>query len=521
MFLLLTIGVLLFTALVMLLVRLARPAFAYHWLFAAFGVLAAWPLALLARRGLPRDIPLLPWERLSWFDTPLTLRVDGVSWPYVFAVTTLVLGVILTVVARRQPVNWRAWAGSLTLAGFTLLAVAAGNPLTLLVTWGALDIVELLILLAQIRENSAYTRAVVSFGARLGGTLLLLAAVVLTRAAGATELSFSAIPANAGLVLLLAAGLRLGVLPLAVSFSQDPPMRRGIGTMLRLAPAAATLVLLARVAEVGAPPNWLPGLLALAGFSALVGAAGWALAADELGGRPYWVLGCTSLAVVAALRGQPAASQAWGIACVLAGGLIFLYSARHRFLLALMALGLVGISGLPFTPLAAATDVYLPLQPVSGLFLLAHALLLLGYARHVLRPAEALASMERWVWVIYPFGLAMLPGAHLLSGFLPAPLGITPAWWAGLAALGLAALLGALGRWGPRFPQRIFLTLGKVFSLDWFYRLLWIAYRVGGRLIALLSRVLEGEGGILWTLALLALTASLAAAVLNGLGEVP
>ena len=63
------------------------------------------------------------------------------------------------------------------------------------------------------------------------------------------------------LSLLIAVGLRLGVLPLHIYYLHEPPLRRGLGSMLRFVPAAASLVLLARIGEVGIPLEITPYLL--------------------------------------------------------------------------------------------------------------------------------------------------------------------------------------------------------------------------------------------------------------------
>ena len=106
-------------------------------------------------------------------------------------------------------------------------------------------------------------------------------------------------------------------------------MRRGLGTSLRLVPAAASLVLLVRTAYTGVPDPWRPYLLALVGLSALYGAILWFTASDELSGRPFWILGMIAFVVASAVCGVPEASLAWGLACIFSGGLLFLLSARH------------------------------------------------------------------------------------------------------------------------------------------------------------------------------------------------
>jgi hypothetical protein len=56
-------------------------------------------------------------------------------------------------------------------------------------------------------------------------------------------------------------------------------------------------------------------------------------------------------------------------------------------------------------------------------------------------------------------------------------------------------------------------AMARVLSLNWAYRSVWLVYRWIGHLLSLLSRILEGDGGLLWALLLLLLLYSLAIAV--------
>lgn len=509
--------ILLAASLVMLVIRLYRPRFAYFWLVAAWGVLLSWPSVLLARLRLPLELPLMDWQPAELFPLSPVLLMDRISWPFALSLATLVLAVILTDVARAAEADWRAWANSMTIAALGILAVLAGNPLTLLLAWAIIDLIELIILLGQVRQSRARNRVVVAFSARVAGILLVIWAGAVARASG-SPLTFSSISPQISVYLLLAAGLRLGVLPLHMPFLQEVPLRRGLGTLLRLVPVAASLVMLVRSAAVGAPASLSPYLVFLAGLAALYGGLSWASANDELDGRPFWILGMAALSVAAAARAQPEASLAWGIALLLSGGLLFLSSARHRFLLPLSLLGLLGISALPFTPAWQGVRLYSPpFSPILPIFLIAQALLMIGYLRHALQPGHSLAGMERWTWVIYPWGLALLPLAHFVISWWGQP-GLVEgsqifpsliSTWPALAILILAGLMVAWNLRAPLVPLKAINSLRQFFSFNWLYSLLWNGYHTLGRVFAFINLIFEGEGGILWTLLLLTLLLSL------------
>ncbi len=530
MLLLLSVLTLLITPLAMLITRLARPRFGYQWLLAVLGSMIAWPMVLLARLNLPQTVALFQWQPASLFHLSPGLLLDEVSWPFAMALATASLALLLTSIARisqdspTEPgeaalvADWRSWAANVALFGLGMVTVTAANPLTLMLGWVAIDIVELITLLGNMQDAPSSERTVISFAANLSGLPMLMLAGILVWSGG-EDLTFASISPQASLYLLLAAGLRLGVLPLQMPFSREMLVRRGLGTALRLVAWASSLVLLVRTASVIEPGNLTLMLLGLTALSALFGAFSWLNAQDEISGRPFWILGVASLAVAAALNGQPAACLAWSITSLLGGGFLFTYWPRHRRLLPLVLLGLLGLTALPFTPAwngAAIYDLH-GASLVQILILLAHlaaqALLIAGFLRHTLSlppEGEKPALLERWVWLIYPAGLALFALTNLGLGWnsLP-PLGSLPwtAWAAGAAATGLGVLAW---RFYPRAVpapgrERINRSWTYILSLSWLYRLLWAVYGVLARLVNLISSALEGQGGFLWTLVILVL----------------
>ena len=160
----------------------------------------------------------------------------------------------------------------------------------------------------------------------------------------------------------------------------------------------------------------------------------------------------------------------------------------------------------------------------QGLLLAAHALLILGYTRYLIRPGDDLARMERWIQAVYPLGLGLLILAAIFTGLIGWPgsfsLGL---WWAGPASAALAALAGsgvivwrqrtsqenALNRWYSNALNSSANFLSNLLNLGWLYNLLWWIYRRVAQIIHILTDILEGDGGVLWAMVLLALIISL------------
>lgn len=507
-----------------------RLYFAYQWLLASLAATAAWILVMASKTAEAQTIPLLRWQPESLFSTSPEFLIDSISWFFSITLVTLCLAVLLTAVVRRPLVDWRSWAGTLILTGYGLFAVLAGNPLTLMLSWAAIDLFETWIIFSWIRRSEVRMRFLLALSTRLLGMALLVYADIIARAEGSV-LTFTAIPSSASVILLIASGLRLGVLPLQPPFLQDHPLRRSLGTPLRMIPAAASLVLLVRAAGAQISPGIAPFLLILAGLSGIYSALSWVTANSELSGRPYWILGMASLAVASAVRMQPEACLMWGVACLLSGGAIFVYSIRPRGLAVFFLLGALGLTAFPFTPTWSGAAVYrftsvfvVPFFDIAVniVFLLTHLGLVFGFIRHAMRTVEVPTGLERWVWFFYPLGLALLIFLEYYLGWqvwiewTKAPGDL---WWAGGLVLVMAGAAWLLLYRTGRFTRLIqyskeIATTGttvwnKVLSLEWFYRLVWVVYHLFSRVITWLTTILEGDGGILWALVFLFLLISL------------
>ncbi len=523
MLILLPVVLLTLAAAVIFIVQRIRPSFGYAWLVATGACLLAWIALIVLRWRYPIALILPGWLPVEGLSNALLFQLDSFSWPYAFSLSSLVLAIILTAGARlRYQSNPDAWAGSMAIGGVSVLATMAINPLGLILSWTAIDLIELGVLLFNIHERRLGRGAVIAFSVRVVGTMLIVGGMLRSRSLG-VPLVLTEIRPEVGLYLLLAVGLRLGVLPLHVPYAQEVPIRRGLGTMLRLAAPAASLVLLARLPAQSIPAEWSTPLLALTALAVLYGAAMWLVETDELRGRPYWLVALSGLAIGCVIQGQPVASLAWGVAMLLCGSVLFLYSASQPRLPWTPLLAMVGLTGLPFTPAADGWRGLL-LPPYDGMdvaFILAAACLLGGYFRQLVRPRDAMAGLEGWAQLVYVLGLVVLvlgqwligafgwqgsfgPGLWYLS---PLPLLLVALGWAGTHFWG-----GPFNRstsWLVALGRRVGEILAVILRLDWMYAFLGVCYRLIQRLVGFFTVILEGDGGVLWTLLLLALLISL------------
>jgi hypothetical protein len=524
------IGLLFIAAPVLLIFNRLKVRYVFSWFWTICVCVVVWG-GILTLRGsdwaqpmIPLVFPLIAWGE-GGVDSPVLL-LDAISWPFALALSGLGLGVVLTSAQRLADIgtaqeegseeittsyeDWRNQAAILTLLWLGLFGVLAGNPLTLLLAWAGADLLGVWVLLRRITGREESERIVLDFSARVAGTLLLIWTMAVARS-DENPLGFEQIPAGLNVYLLLACGFRLGVLPLQVYFFHDLPLRRGLGTIARMAiPAVSSLVLLVRIASTGMSSGLGVPLLVLTAFTGLYAGFYWVLAKNEMEGRSFWMLGMGSLAMASAIRGQPMAVQAWGLALLLGGGGLFLFSARSLGLRVLLGISAMMISALPWTPTILGMGLYSGEFSWSLFpFLLIHGLLLAGFVRHVLREGEPGQVSVRAIRAAYTLGLLVLPGTLILAGGIDGVHTLPDIWWASLVGVGLAALFGIWASRARRMSTEGWSAARRFFSFHWLYRLLWRGYRLLGGGVAFITVLLEGEAGVLWTLLLLFLLISL------------
>jgi hypothetical protein len=508
---LITFLILLLTALTLVVLRIMVPGFRYNWLFAVGGAFFAWLSVPPWQLQLPINLQFASWQPTTIFTQTPTFIADNISWLFVFSLITLCLAIILTTVVRPKFPTPISWAGTLILTSLGTLAVVADNPLTLVLIWAAIDLVELVVQIWYVEEPKLSERVVVAFASRAAGILVLLWADVLGATGGQIS-SFHLLTPQSGLFLLIAAGLRVGVLPLHLPYGSESALRRGFGTGLRMISAASSLMLLTRIPAGSIVSPITPYLLILVSFAAVYGGWMWLRAPDELTARPFWLIGMGSLAVASALRSNPLGAAAWSCALILAGSALFLFSEQSRWLTRALYLGAFAVSSLPFSLTATGwnngggTDFWLSIP----FLILSHAMLVAGFIRHAQRTNIRTSNPNQPIWGknVYPIGIVLLLLVTTALGLVG---------WNGTMQLGnwLVGLIVAILTVGilwltPRLrvlnPVRAHWVRPTQASwLDWAYEALWNLYRQLGRLSNAFTTLLEGESGIMWTILFLVL----------------
>ena len=510
MFILITVLILIVTALALVILRFTLGEYRYSWLIATGGAFFGWISVFLWQFSMPFQIQLPAWQPTELFPQSPFFVADHIAWAFALSLASLCLAVIVTAVIRENFPYPLSWIGVLILTALGILAVTADNPLTLVLLWAAIDIAELIAHLRIVQQPQLNERIVITFATRVTGILILLWADMVSLSNG-TVLDFRAAPPQVGLYLVIAAGLRLGVLPLHLPYTNETAIRRGFGTGLRMISAGSSLILLARIPASSLASPYTPYLVLLISLAGLYGAWMWLRAPDELTGRPFWMIGMASLALVAALRANPVGAASWSLALILAGGALFLTSAQTRWLERALLVTVWVVSSLPFSLTASGWQTFgLSFWYALPILLTTHAMLIAGLVRHIQRSTTRAIFDTQTFWArnVYPIGVMLLLVTMLGLSFVgwDGSLQIG-SWYLGLGAALLAAgLIWLTPRLRILNPVRAhWVGPDNPSWLDWVYQAFWIVYSQLSRLGQALSTLLEGESGIMWTLLFLAL----------------
>ena len=180
-------------------------------------------------------------------------------------------------------------------------------------------------------------------------------------------------------------------------------------------------------------------------------------------------------------------------------------------MLVLSIFSLVTLSALPFTPTSAGISMYQPFHVLLVPLVAAQAVLLVGFLRHMMHRTPPLTGVEPWIQVVYLVGLVILPLTHIASVFLGlnVPTGEGLPLWSLFLMLAFLIIGTVSYLNGVKIPDTVFLQLDRFFSLRWIYTLVDWGFKLVRRVVDGITFLLEGEGGVLWTLVILAILISL------------
>lgn len=529
------VGILLAAALFIFLINRGRQNIGAAWFAAIFAGISVWgwTVSLYFRpdiqiKPLADSVPGLLEEAgvfLTSGDGHFVL--DGVSYTYMLAISSLLAILLLTAPSYMEPLTApRIWFFYLLIEAIGYLAVSTNNLTFVIYGWVIFDAIDLLTQYLQVRPGQIRRGFVTAVGIRFVGTLMAAASLALSNSELGTA-SGAFISLNGGAYLLTACALRMGIMPVSQPYGQMDSSRVGLGTMLRLVSVLTVMPIMSRIPLGGLRPDlrFLLGVAAI--LSGLTGAVGWILSENSFIGISYAALGICGLAFVCALNGQQVSLVAWGVSIALTCAPLSLFRIHNRFMNLLGFLVILCFSGLPFTPnsfgwlgLAASPSLF-----QNIVIILIPLLLIAGAIIHILRTeGRKFSDLEPWMRSVYPLGFVTSVGTHVFIGMTQFPesfsLGVIPAS-VSAAAGGILLAVAALhmpervktqnaAAWGRAAMSVFWQGMQKLMNMEWFLIFGGWCSRIIKRVSLAVSSVLSENGGLVWEFLLLALLIAVA-----------
>jgi hypothetical protein len=513
--------ILLTTAAILSGIHVFRPRFNASWLVAAIGAFLSWLSLLFLRFRLPTSLVYLQWSKSTInIDSPM-LAIDYSSWPFAFAIGTLILAIVIS-----SPVNLQSRAeiitlsGNLAITGISLFAFLASNLIALLIGWAVIDLMELTVLLRKNHRSDINQRVIIGFTSRIGGLMLIFWAIVLGGQLSGNQTDFMNLSPFVSLPILLGISLRLGLFPIHLVYTEEIGIRRSQGNLFRFIPPAASLVFLSRIPPETMNNDFVFVIKIFIFIAASYGVIRWLTEKAELATRPFWVMILSSFAILSTLNGNPYASISWGVTMILVGGTLYLHDSRTRLIQILLIIGLIFSAGFPYTPnavgvmgLIGSDNIF---NEIISLILL--LLLLVGLYKIIFMKPMLALGQEKIIYLTYPLSIIFIITSYLLIGLFGWPGSRTiGAWPAILTAIVIIILSMLVNKRYSHIFQEHKATIFRILnnfphlqknissfvSFSWIYKGLDLIIGMVGKIVNQFTFMLEGNNGLLWGMVLL------------------
>jgi hypothetical protein len=505
-------------ALALLVIHLYKPAFAYYWMVTVIGTIFLWGYLLVTRAQWVLKNVEIKYIAKTSFSANLAFNFDPLAWIFFFTVLTVLLSNLLTSVGivteqnSRKP-DWKTYATFLSLSAFCALVCCAGNLISFQILWIFVDVLELVIWSARSLSQPESRNLAVLFGLKVASQLILFGATAISISDGSSTV-FSTIPVRILPYILIACGLRLGVLPpypSAVRQIATTPIQKPVLFLLSTAPAA---VLLARIAEIETTLPATHLLVLMAALASLSAGLSWLSKSDISSNPALWVQGAGALVVVSSASGLADATLGWGLALLLLGGLVLEYHISWYIFRPAIWLGAISLISLPFTMTWAGTQVFSPPGSLQILLIFGQSLLVVCFFRYSFHRTKNITYSERWILPLYGIGLLVLVSTSIYLGrtvfpqgkfFFSDLLGSIDLLLPGLIIAAVSSMLILFIWVSPRKIISSSSFLARLLDFSWLYQILAFPISLANRFLRLVSNLLEGQAGIFWAILIMVL----------------
>jgi hypothetical protein len=475
--------------------NLFQRGFRSSWALTTSGSALAFAGLIFLRLRLPQTTSFSAWWAGEGLVSSISFSLDEISWQIALVVGGLILALYLSEVDRAMSAPWLDWVVNLALGVACLFAVFSGDLLTLSFIWILVDAFTMIAIIRLVDKADERKDALAFLPTNITASFLLMAAWIFSGYAG--QLS--------SLVAIVAASLRLGIFASTRATNMNEPL----ASYLRLLPIASVFVLLSRSFSLEGFPQTVVLILLL--LPALLIAYQLNQQSAKLPG-PSFERGFGILAIASAVIGQPIVALGFGLIALVSNNLFALarFASRWRWLG--VAASVVLFSFLPFLSVSGNKE-----SPVLFfVFLVIEAALLSGWARNALNEDFKSFTGEPWMRVIGALGLLVVPMIYvaLAIGLAPSP-SLEPevGWLHATIVIVLSLGFFFAGRRAVSsfmVPTRLAGLVESVVSMRWIELTFESVFAALRWILRLISRVLEGQAGVLWALLLIVLLISLA-----------
>lgn len=503
-----------------IILKAVLPKFRYAWMIVTGTVFTSWVTLLLLPAQSLKPFIITNWSPLSTYQLSLSFAINPASWQIAFLLTSLVLGGILSSVIDGPDANPdRSWSTILFLTAFGLMAILSSDPVSLLILWSILDFFELLS--AMRSSNIAGGRiSIVNFCAHLIATMIALW-IFCINLQGRKIPGFEILTADGLLLVLFAVLLRF--LPITEFPKQEETHQNAHRTISTLISITISFCLLLKIDAWPSMNSTISLILWLAVIFSIYCVL--RFTRSKVLQTRLRTLAALLLAftIIAIFSGKVLSVSNWIGYFLIVGSLVFYFSSRTK---GLMWIGvLIGFvtSGIPFSPFQSIWSGYNAAGIFPIMISILMGFLLYVIAGQILTSNSIAKRTDAWVQVIYPLGLLIL----ILSPFIiwlkdSRTVFFTGFWYGGVIVIAVASLAFAVSRFFTqllsqarskletrKFFQSTVNIVQRAGTLTWLKSISLGVVRIIESFTRLLSRILEGDGGLLWSFLLFILVLTL------------
>ena len=497
---------------VSLFLRFKGVRLAYLWMVFILATSIVWLLLFIIQPDKISPLVVKNWIKIGSTPVDLTLEINSLNWPISVSYFSILLSYLLTSIVRlRGNKSLYAWVEMTVLVVSGWLVLLAGDYWSILITWTLIDFVELIFHLRYKILDPA--RFYLHFLVKFIGSMLLVFGI---------SRSFQVNPQNlfgnniegVGTVILLAAILHSGIfsntqkkLP-KINYSQTSLI------FLKIISFTASFFVLTYISDYRL--SFLSGITIKILFfgTAIWGAYRWAMGSNENNRFQELLLAFGAMVGYLYLTGSGAAIVYWLILLLMPIGWLFLYSDRDSWIYMFWFLCIFMMSGLPFSLSFQGLKEFLIRGNSIDLFLMTVPIILVisGYIKHALKKSGKYNYLETWYQIFYLFGL-FLPLISMIAVVLKNTRLVADEFsglWIGLIVLPISIMVYF---YQVKTKNHIFefnnfgkLKIGSIsVSFQAMQMISKKVYILFENFLTFISRLFEGEGGILWAVVFLAL----------------